>query len=82
VVREHISDYFASGTMGTYGGLSAEGVKARYYHRMLEEYMDAFLDAGLRLVKLVDVMDVSGLRWLLPQHCRFPRFMVLAFEKA
>ena len=45
------------------------------------ENLDAFLDAGLRLVKLVDVMDVSGLRWLLPRHCRFPRFMVLAFEK-
>ncbi len=81
VVREHITDYFASGTMGTYTGLSREGVMARYYHRTLEEYLDAFLDAGLRLVKLADVPDVFGLEWLLPRDCRFPRFMILAFEK-
>lgn len=81
VVREHISDYFASGTMGTYSGLSKEGVKARYYHRTLEEYLDAFLDTGLRLVKLADVPDVFGIEWLLPKHCRFPRFMVLVFDK-
>lgn len=81
VVREHITDYFASGTMGTYRGLSREGVRARYYHRTLEEYLDAFLDVRLRLVKLVDVPDVFGLEWLLPKHYRFPRFMILAFEK-
>jgi SAM-dependent methyltransferase len=81
VVREHITDYFASGTMGTYGGLSREGVKARYYHRTLEEYLDAFLDVRLRLVKLADVPDVFGPEWLLPKHYRFPRFMILAFEK-
>jgi SAM-dependent methyltransferase len=81
VVREHVADYFASGTMGTYGGLSQAGIKARYYHRTLEEYLDAFLAAGLRLTKLADVVDVFGLPWLLPGGSRFPRFMVLAFEK-
>lgn len=82
VVREHISDYFASGTMGTYGGLWNAGIKARYYHRTLEEYLDAFLDVGWRLEKLVDVPDVFGRQWLLPAHCRFPLFTILAFEKA
>lgn len=81
VVREHVADYFASGTMGTYGGMWRAGIKARYYHRTLEEYLDAFLAAGLRLTKLADVEDVFGLEWLLPERCRFPRFMVLAFEK-
>jgi hypothetical protein len=45
------------------------------------EGLDAFLGAGLRLAKLADVPDRAGLEWLLPSECRFPRFMVLAFDK-
>ena len=121
VVRAHIADYFASGTLGIYGGLAQQGIPAKcfqrvfaasvlatdgavaaaklagagehscriyiveafsYYHRTLEEYLDAFLDAGFRLRKLADVLDVFGLEWVLPKQYRFPRFMVLAFEKA
>ena len=82
VVRAHIADYFASGTLGIYGGLAQQGIPASYYHRTLEEYLDAFLDAGFRLRKLADVLDVFGLEWVLPKEYRFPRFMVLAFEKA
>lgn len=81
VVREHITDYFAEGAMGTYFGMWKQGIKARYYHRTLEQYLDAFLDTGLRLVKLGDVPDVFGLEWVLPKGSRFPRFMILAFEK-
>jgi 2-polyprenyl-3-methyl-5-hydroxy-6-metoxy-1,4-benzoquinol methylase len=81
VVREHVTDYFASGTLGTYAGLGKAGVHVQYYHRTLEEYLDAFLAAGLRLVKLADVPDPGGHPWLLPRKCRFPRFMVLAFER-
>lgn len=81
VVREHITDYFEPGAMGTYHGLWQQGIRARYYHRTLEQYVDAFLDAGLSLVKLVDVPDVFGLEWVLPQGSRFPRFMILAFAK-
>ncbi len=67
-----MSDYFASGARGTYGGMSAlMGAPVRYYHRTLEEYVDAFLSAGLRLVKLVDVPHGPG----------FPRFMILAFHE-
>jgi SAM-dependent methyltransferase len=80
VVRGHIADYYESGAIGVYGGLSQQGVKAHYYHRTLEEYLDAFLDAGFRLAKLVDVADRSGLEWLLPSEVRFPRFMILAFD--
>ena len=60
VVREHVADYFASGAMGAYGGLWEAGIKARYYHRTLEQYLDAFLAAGLRPTKLADVEDVFG----------------------
>ncbi len=39
------------------------------------------MDAGLRQVKVVDVPDVFGLDWVLPRGSRFPRFMILVFEK-
>jgi hypothetical protein len=74
----HVADYFASGARGTYGGLSAAGVHARYYHRTLEEYVDAFLAAGLRLAKLADVAHTPPPE---PGGRRFPSFMILAFEK-
>src|SRR5919197_2736029 len=52
----HVTDYFASGARGIYGGMSAllQGT-VRYYHRTLEEYVAAFLDAGLRLTTLADM---------------------------
>jgi len=78
VVREHVTDYFAEGAMGTYFGMWEQGIKARYYHRTLEQYLDAFLDAELRLVKLVDVPEGPSQTSL---RGRFPRFMILAFEK-
>jgi 2-polyprenyl-3-methyl-5-hydroxy-6-metoxy-1,4-benzoquinol methylase len=78
----HITDYFENGARGAYGGMAAAGVPARYYHRTLEEYMDAFIAAGLRLVKLADVPDRGGLIRMLPEGGRFPRFMVLVFEKS
>lgn len=82
VVRGHITDYFESGARGLYGGLSQLGVQARSYHRTLESYLDAFFSSGLRLIKLVDVLqDRLGREWLLPKECRFPLFMILAFEK-
>jgi 2-polyprenyl-3-methyl-5-hydroxy-6-metoxy-1,4-benzoquinol methylase len=82
LVRGHISDYFASGTIGVYGGMTrALGGTIHYYHRTLEEYLDAFLDAGLRLTKLADV-DSPHVQWnYLPEGYRFPVFTVLAFAK-
>lgn len=82
VIREHVDDYFANGALGTYFGMWERGIKARYYHRTLEEYLDAFFDAGLMLVKLVDIPDPGGRQWLLPPDRRFPLFMILAFCKA
>jgi SAM-dependent methyltransferase len=81
IVREHIADYFASGALGTYGGFWAAGVKARYYHRTLEECLDAFLAAGFRLFELADAIARFSRRGLLPKGYRLPSFMILAFEK-
>jgi 2-polyprenyl-3-methyl-5-hydroxy-6-metoxy-1,4-benzoquinol methylase len=83
VVREHIADYFENGALGEYRGFSEQGIKAHYFHRTLEEYLDTFLSAGFQLAKLVDldVPNHPGMPWLLPTHYRFPRFMILAFDK-
>lgn len=57
-----------------------------FYHRTLGEYLDAFLSAGLRLLKLVDVdhpratADKAAGR-PLPVGEELPRYMVLAFAK-
>ncbi len=81
VVRGHVTDYFASGALGIYGGMWEVGIRAHYYHRTLEDYLDAFLSAGFRLAKLLDVPDRADLLPALPEGSRFPRFMVLAFDK-
>jgi 2-polyprenyl-3-methyl-5-hydroxy-6-metoxy-1,4-benzoquinol methylase len=75
----HVVDYFASGTRGIYGGMSAfVGGTVRYYHHTMEEYLDAFLDAGFRLAKFADVVHTPS---PLPGTSRYPLFVVLAFEK-
>ena len=81
LVRGHIKDYFASGALGVYGGMASRGVPAHYYHRTLEEYLDAFLGAGFRLAKLADV-SWGEQRGLLPEGTRFPYGMVLAIDKS
>lgn len=83
VVRGHITDYFASGTRGVYGGMSsALGGEVGYYHRPLADYLDAFLAAGWRLAKLVDVPADPRDDMPLPPQSRFPFFTVLAFDKS
>lgn len=82
VVRGHLADYFANGARGVYGGMTAAlGGEVPYYHRTLEAYLDAFLGAGWRLAKLVDVPSSPRADLLLPGPCRFPLFMVLAFDR-
>lgn len=84
VVRKHVADYFDSGTTHRYRGLWAAGVKTYYYHQMLEEYVDAFADAGLVVTRLADLRamaSVAGPDTLLPPGTRFPRFMLLALVK-
>jgi hypothetical protein len=62
------------------------GVPVSFYHRTLPEYVDAFLDAGLHLARMVDlerpsmaVRRASGEE--LPANDQLPHFMVLAFTK-
>ena len=85
VVRGNFADYFDSGVTSPYRGLWAMGIRTHMKHRTLEEYLDAFIDAGLRLTKLADVPAhslVPGPDSILPEGGRFPRFMILAFSKS
>jgi hypothetical protein len=64
--------------------LWAAGIKTYHHHRTLEEYLDAFVAAGLRLTKLADLpgyMSVHGPETILSEGYRFPHFMLLAFAK-
>jgi SAM-dependent methyltransferase len=79
------SAYFETG-MAHPCGLSSVGVPVFFYHRTLPQYLDAFLDAGLHLKKIVDIdhpsmtaRRASGEEIALGEQ--LPRFMVLAFTK-
>jgi hypothetical protein len=73
-----------SGASSPYQGLWSKGIKTSMRHRTLEEYLDAFIAAGLRLVKLADSRDhcfLPGPDSILPVDGRFPRFLLLAFTR-
>jgi SAM-dependent methyltransferase len=79
------SAYFTTGVAYPCG-LSSVGVPVSFYYHTLPENLDAFLAAGLRLTKLVDVdhPQVAERRAHgeeLPLGDQLPRFMVLAFGK-
>jgi len=84
VVRGNVTDYFDSGATAPYQGLWSMGIRTYQRHRTLEEYLDAFIGAGLRLTKLVD-STANCFRpipdSILPDGWRFPRFLLLAFTK-
>ena len=84
VIRGNVPDYFDSGATSPYRNLWSVGIKTYLQHRTLEEYLDAFIAAGLRLTKLADSRDHCFLpqpESILPEGFRFPRFMLLAFTK-
>ncbi len=86
VVRNHITNYFASGATIQYRGMAQRGVKVHAYQRTLEEYIDAFLAAGFQLQRLVDIPTPEKVLnylddKLIPKGYQFPYFMILSFTK-
>lgn len=86
IVRNHLSDYFASGQRCLYRGMAEAGVKVYYYHHTLEEYLDAAFSAGLQLQRLVDVPTPEGTfkrrpDTLHPEGYHFPYFTIVSFIK-
>lgn len=88
VVRGHITDYFAaSGQAFPYRGMTEEGVRVHFYHRTLEEYLDASSASGFQLERLVDVPTPEGSfkrrdDTLIPPGYHFPFFTILSLIKA
>jgi SAM-dependent methyltransferase len=83
-LSRHVTDYFDSGRVSPYRGLWSNGIKVYYYHRTLEEYLDAFLSPGLRLTKLADLASLADQHpphAIVPEGESFPRFMLLGFVK-
>ena len=81
-LRGQITNYFASGTRTRYGGMSAAlGEEVTYIHRTLADFLDAFLAAGWRVARLVDVPAAPHIDQPLPAGSRFPFFTALAFDK-
>ncbi|MGO8893578.1 MAG: class I SAM-dependent methyltransferase [Streptosporangiaceae bacterium] len=83
-LSRHVTDYFDSGRVSPYRGLWSNGIKVYYYHRTLEEYVDAFLSTGLRLTKVADLASLADQHppyAIVPEGDRFPRFMLLGFVK-
>ncbi len=86
VVRSHITDYFDTGKAHSYRGMAERGVKVHFYHRTLEQYLDASLTAGFQLQRLVDIPTPEGAFTrqpdnLIPVGYDFPFFMVLSLVK-
>lgn len=84
IIRKHVTDYFDSDAVSPYRCLWAAGIKTYHYHRTIEEYLDGFLVTGPHLTKLADLTGIASVHdpnTTLPEGCRFPRFMLLAFVK-
>lgn len=87
VMRSHITDYFNTGGAHLYRGMAEHGVKVHFYHRTLEQYLDACFAAGFQLQRLLDIPTPEGAftrraDTLLPVGHSFPFFMVLSLRKS
>ena len=86
VVRSHIKDYFSGEELVPYRGMAEAGVKVFFFQRTLEEYLDACLEAGLELRRLIDVPTPEAAfkrrsDTLIPPGYQFPFFMILSLRR-
>lgn len=86
IIRGHIRDYFKE-QRAAYRGLAEQGIKVSFFHRTLEEYVDAFRAAGFTVERLLDILTPEGafLRrgdTLIPMGTTFPFFMVLSLRRS
>ncbi len=65
VLREKVENYFASGAVARYGFGPVS-----YYHRTMEDYSQAFHEAGLLLRRLFDVQMTEAMVAQLPAQNR------------
>lgn len=86
LLREKVENYFASDAVAQYGF-----GPALYYHRTMEEYMQAFYQAGFLLCRLYDLQMPEAMVAHLPEknrhfpwypfYHRFPFILILELIK-
>lgn len=87
VVRSHVKDYFSGEEWVPYRGMAEAGVKVYFFQRTLAEYLDACLEAGFELRRLIDIPSPEGTfkrrdDTLIPPGYQFPFFMILSLRRA
>ena len=90
LIREKVADYFDSGRAALYN-MAKDGVEVYYYHRTLQEYLEAFHSSGFVLRGYRDVQLSHAIFETLPDRYRqlpysdmydkFPFFLILEFVK-
>jgi SAM-dependent methyltransferase len=87
IIRGHVTDYFSGERRLPYRGLAEEGIKVYFYHRTLEEYVDACRAASFSIERLLDIPTPEGAfkrrsDTLIPPGVEFPFFMILSLRRA
>jgi 2-polyprenyl-3-methyl-5-hydroxy-6-metoxy-1,4-benzoquinol methylase len=81
VMRDKVEGYFDSGVAVEYQGMASRGVRVYYYHRTMEAYVTAFVEAGFSLRHYSDVdprrAQASVPRERLEKYHHFPFFSIL-----
>jgi 2-polyprenyl-3-methyl-5-hydroxy-6-metoxy-1,4-benzoquinol methylase len=81
VMRNKVEHYFDSGVAREYQGLASRGVRVYHYHRTMEEYITAFVEAGFYVRHYSDVdprrAPVRVPRDRLARYYHLPFFTIL-----
>lgn len=80
VLRKKASGYFATGESVIYQGMAKAGIEVYYYHRTMEEYVDAFGKHGFLLKSLKDISPEHNVR-NRKRWNTIPFLLVLEFVK-
>lgn len=75
--RNKSDNYFESGTSVIYAGMAQMGVEVYYFHRTMEEYIEAFSNNGFLLRKLHDLSQPGS----APKQNRISYLMVIELIK-
>jgi 2-polyprenyl-3-methyl-5-hydroxy-6-metoxy-1,4-benzoquinol methylase len=81
VMRDKVEHYFDSGVAREYQDMASRGVRVYHFHRTMEEYITAFVDAGFLLLHYSDVDPRKATRHLphvsLDRYYHLPFFTIL-----
>ena len=83
VIRQKVANYAESGASAAHIGLGKAGVHVKYYHRTMEELVEAFHWAGYVIERLEDLIPQpsSDLPVFGEKYSHFPYMMLLLLSK-